>query len=183
MKWYNEEFGKPEQTQEEFEFLTQNFTKDDTVLEYGSGFSTPNLAPLCGKLWTIEHHPMWYNKVKDMCVEFDNINHVLVEMDEDRNSYIPKDWNTRPEAKYGFPTPFSCVRTYSTWCVDKDIKFDKIFLDGRGRQWIAQFLFNNLKPDTELFVHDYERERYLTIERFYDKVGQVGTMAKFRSKL
>ena len=183
MSWYNNNFDKPKMTEDEFNYLIEDFSTDDVVLEYGSGNSTPNLAPLCKTLWTVEHHPMWYNKVKEMCVDFENINHVLVELEGDRYEGKPDNWNSHPDAYYGWPVKFSVARKYATWSMDKDLKFDKMFIDGRARQWVAQSLLNNLKPSSILYVHDYDRERYYSIERFYDKIGQVGTMAKFRSKI
>jgi len=182
MTWYDSKFPKPEMTEEEFQFLTASFTKDDVVIEYGSGHSTPNLAPLVGELWTVDHHEQWYNKVKDMCSDFTNVRHVHVPFDAPRRP--PAAWRHNPESVYGFPTPFECVKSYSTWILTQEQKFDKVFLDGRGRQWVAQMIINNLKEDHELFVHDYiDRKRYFTVERFYDKIEVVGSMAKFKCKI
>jgi hypothetical protein len=180
--WYDSRFPKPEMTEEEFSFLASHLTKDDIMIEYGSGHSTPNLAPRVKELWSIEHHPVWHEKVLKMCEEYDNVKHVLIELDEPR--IAPADWHTKPEAKYGYPTPFECVKSYSTWILTQTQKFDKVLLDGRGRQWVAQFIMNNLNPNHDLFVHDYiDRERYFIIEKFYDKVEVVGCMAKFKCRV
>ncbi len=182
MMWYDSRFPKPEMTQEEFEFLVENISKDDIMIEYGSGHSTPNLAPRVKELWSVEHHPEWSKKVLEMCAEYDNLRHFLIELDKPR--VAPADWRKRPESRYGYPTPFECVKSYTTWILTQEQKFDKVLIDGRGRQWVAQFIINNLKPNHEVFVHDYiDRERYFVIERFYDKVKVVGSMAKFISKV
>ena len=117
-----------------------------------------------------------------MCAEYSNLRHFLVELDKPR--VVPAEWRKLPEARYGYPTPYECVKSYTTWILTQEQKFDKVLIDGRGRQWVAQFIINNLKPNHEVFVHDYiDRERYFVIERFYDKVKVVGSMAKFISKV
>ena len=117
-----------------------------------------------------------------MCKEFENVKHILVPLDKDR--VVPKSWKNNPDAKFGYPTPFECVRTHSTWILTQTKKFDKVLIDGRGRQWIAQFIMNNLAHEHDLFVHDYiDRKRYFVIEKFYDKLEVVGSMARFKCKL
>lgn len=182
MTWYDNRFPQPEQTEEEFAFLTANFKDTDVLLEYGSGHSTPNLAPLVGKMITVDHHPDWYDKVKVMCAEYTNVEHVLVELDAPR--IPPADWSTNPARKYGYPTPHQCVESYVHWPETQTDTFDKVLIDGRGRQWVAPIVRPYLNEGHELFVHDYpDRERYFTIEAFYDIIEVVGTMAKFRSKI
>jgi len=180
--WYDSRFPNPEMTQEEFEFLASHLNPTDVMIEYGSGHSTPNLAPRVRELWTVDHHKVWYSKVKTMCKEFENVKHILVPLDKDR--VVPKSWKNNPDAKFGYPTPFECVRTYSTWILTQTKKFDKVLIDGRGRQWVAQFVMNNLAHEHDLFVHDYiDRERYFVIEKFYDKLEVVGSMARFKCKI
>lgn len=182
MTWYDSRFPKPEMTEEEFNLVKDHLHSETTMLEYGSGHSTPNFAPHVKELWTVDHHQDWYNKVKSMCSGFTNVRHVHVPLDAPR--VPPAGWRDNPEAVYGFPTPFECVKSYTTWCLTQDQKFDIVLIDGRGRQWVAQFILNNLKPDSYVFVHDYiDRKRYFTIERFYDKVEVVGCMAKFKAKI
>lgn len=179
--WYDLKFSKPKMTKAEFEFLKQSLSTDDIMLEYGSGYSTPNIAPLVKELWSVEHHPTWFKRVSDMCVGFDNIKQFLIELDVPR--IPPKDWNLNPNAKYGFPTPFECVKSYSTWILTQSQKFNKVLIDGRGRQWVAQFIMNNLCENHEVFIHDYiDRTRYFVVEQFYDKIEVVDSMAKFKLK-
>lgn len=190
MSWYDERFPKPEMTEEEFSFLASHLNQDTSLLEYGSGHSTPNLAPLVKKLTTVDHHPEWYEKVKGMCEEFDNVEHVLVPLNKPR--VIPEGWGKTPEARYGFPTPWECVVDYSTWPLTQQQpmrpelprKWHVVFIDGRARQWVGEFVRRNLWDNSIMFVHDYpERERYFTLENSYDKIEVVGTLAKFKLKV
>lgn len=184
MNWYDERFPKPEMTENEVEFLKCHLNEETTMLEYGSGHSTPNFAPLVKHLTTVDHHPEWYEKVKEMCSDRTNVEHVLVPMNKDRLSLIPEDWRKSPEARFGFPTPWECVVDYATWPMTQDRKWDVVFIDGRARQWVGQFILNNLHPSSTVFVHDYpERKRYFTLERFYDKIDVVDTLVKFKAKV
>jgi len=152
-------------TQAEFDYLASHLSPETEMLEYGSGHSTPNFAPLVKSLTTVDHHPEWYEKVKGMCSDRNNVEHVLVPMNTDRLDLIPEDWKKQPEAKYGFPTPWE-------------------FIDGRARQWVGSFVMNNLHENSIVFVHDYpERERYFTLENSYDKIEVVDTLVKFKAKV
>src|ERR1022692_1369041 len=47
----------------ESDFFLKHITKISRVLEYGSGESTLEIANLCGFILSIDHQPIWYNKV------------------------------------------------------------------------------------------------------------------------
>ena len=184
MSWYDERFPKPEMTQAEFDYLASHLSPETEMLEYGSGHSTPNFAPLVKSLTTVDHHPEWYEKVKGMCSDRNNVEHVLVPMNTDRLDLIPEDWKKQPEAKYGFPTPWECVVDYSMWPLTQKRTWDVVFIDGRARQWVGSFVMNNLHENSIVFVHDYpERERYFTLENSYDKIEVVDTLVKFKAKV
>ena len=61
-------------------------------------------------------------------------------------------------------------------------KFDGVLIDGRCRVRCAKKIFPYLKDDGTLFVHDYNRPYYKEIEKFYDKIGGIGSLAIFKKK-
>ena len=180
MSWYDIRFPEPQMTEEEMTFLRQHLNPETTeMLEYGSGYSTPNFASYVKRLTTVDHHEHWHEKIQRMCAKanINNVEHVLVPLNKERVK--PKGW-ADPEAAWGFPTPWECVVDYATWPMKQSRYWNVVFIDGRARQWVGEFVRNNLYANSVLFVHDYpDRERYFTLENNYDKIEVVGSLAKF----
>ena len=118
-----------------------------------------------------------------MCVEagVDNVEVNLVPLDLPR--IAPPDWRKNPAAFFGFPTPVECVMTHVNWVKTQDTKWDKVLIDGRGRQWVATNLIGKLQPNAKVFIHDYiYRERYFMVEKYYNRVKTVDSLAMFQLK-
>jgi len=60
-------------------------TKDMTVFEWGTGYSTIWLAQRCKQVITMEHDPEWYTKIKQIATEegIENIDFNVFPLDED----------------------------------------------------------------------------------------------------
>ena len=173
----------PRMSPDEIRFLLPHLNSSTNMLEYGSGYSTKMFAEHVGSLTTVEHHGKWYEEVKRLCSNYDNIEHVHVPMNVNRMSLVPPDWKKRPESLYGFPTPWECVVDYCLWPLKQKTKWDVVFIDGRARQIVGAMVLNNLHEDSVVFVHDYvDRERYFCLEDIYEKVEVVDSMIKFKVK-
>lgn len=61
--YYRNNPDKPWLTQDSNKFLEQYLTKEDNVLEFGSGGSTLFFAKKCKHIVTFEHDILWYNKI------------------------------------------------------------------------------------------------------------------------
>lgn len=161
--------NRPYMKKAEWEFLKSYLTTDDIMLEYGSGSSTMCISPLVKELWSIEHHLEWFNKVSSMTKDMDNV----------KLFYIPQD---KPRTHPTKPEEFE---TYINWIKDKDIKFDKVLVDGRARTWCAEAVLKKLSTDHVVFLHDYnlsERPYYKRITEFYNIIDKSHTMIALRKK-
>jgi hypothetical protein len=158
----------PYMTEPEWIFLKSHLNENDTMLEYGCGYSTLNIAPLVKELWSVEHDKNWFNSVVKLT---ENINNVKI-------FHVPQD---KPRSS---PTKLEEFQTYVDWIKDKDIKFNKVLIDGRARQWCAESIIEKLAPYHMVFVHDYSDKRpyYKRIENFYNIVGRKQTMVAFVKK-
>jgi len=57
-------------------------TKDWYMWEWGSGGSTPWFGERVDKLWSMEHSPSWFNKVKQSCEGMENVNLTCKSLDD-----------------------------------------------------------------------------------------------------
>jgi hypothetical protein len=154
---------RPYMKKAEWNFLKSYLDINHTMLEYGSGSSTVCIAPLVKNLWSIEHDPEWYSKVLDMTKNFSNVNLNLVRQNFPRSN----------------PTKLEEFNDYVNFIKDKNVKFNRVLIDGRARQWCAETILDKLDEDHIVFVHDYnlnERPDYKRVEQFYSIIDRCHSM-------
>jgi len=144
----------------EIQFVISHLKLTDVMLEWGSGGSTTTFSMYVSKYHSIEHVHDWYTKV-----DTELKNYPLLDMSY---KHIPPDL---PRTK---PTRYEEFKTYIEYPSSLDIKFDKVFIDGRARAQCAKFILPYLKKDSVVFIHDYfARPQYHYIEEYYNIIGGI----------
>jgi hypothetical protein len=153
-------------------FFIENLKKDQDVLEWGSGASTPVIAERVKSVLSIEHNLEWYNKVSSNLPSNGKVVYTPTK--------YPHDWRKDGD---GNPDNFE---DYINYPLDKG-KFDLIFIDGRARVTCASVCSKICKDDTIILVDDFTPERiknnnYGKMYEYFDLIEQVGALAKFKVK-
>jgi predicted O-methyltransferase YrrM len=152
---------------EESQFFFSHLDSNKTVLEYGSGSSTFQIAALCKRIVSVEHQPQWYNILLDNLPA--NCDALLRTPNEKYEEGGVDDGSYEQFKNY----------------VDAPIKFapfDIIFIDGRARVACASICKSLGHKDTIIFIHDYNREQYKIAEEYLTQVSQIVSMSKFTIK-
>lgn len=152
-------------TTEEF-FFTSHLKPTQVVLEYGSGYSTNEIATKVKTLISMEHQKIWYDK------NITNLepNCVLL-LKEPNLKYIEGGHcGTYEEFKDYIEAPIEYA------------PFDIILIDGRARVACSSICRLLGHSDTLVFVHDYERAEYHKVLKYLTLVDECENMAKFKIK-
>ena len=154
----------------ESDFFLSHIKKTDTVLEYGSGESTKEIANLCNSVVSVEHQKNWYDIVKNDMPE--NVTLLL----RPSFNYIEEGYNCGT---------FDEFKDYITIPSEYG-KFDIIFIDGRARVECAKYSKNLSHENTIVFIHDFtsrlENHNYKEALEYLDLIESVGDMSKFKIK-
>ena len=161
---------------DEIKAVERNLKPSDWVFEWGAGGSTIHFGRMVNKYVSVEHDEEWHRLVNRNVRNLQLAHKVFV-------FHCPQNQERT------IPTRYEQFEDYINFIPDnyKDIKFDKVFIDGRARQFCAVSALKFIKPDGLLFVHDYfERERYFSIEQGWELVDAVRhtpqTLAIFRPR-
>lgn len=151
----------PWMDQKEIDLIKHYLTPTDVMLEWGSGGSTVTFSPLVTKYYSIEHVKDWYTKVdqeiKNQELE-DRITNILQEPDQPRT----------------IPTKYSEFKSYIELPSTLGVNFNKVLVDGRGRQYCALFVLDYLLPGAKVFIHDFwKRPQYHHVLEHYREVASV----------
>lgn len=133
-------------------------------LEWGSGGSTIDFLKRYSSIETlasIEHHPLWYEKVK-AAVSDPRLSYFLKEPtspEPDRQFFglyrgARQAWRRRAE------NDRSVFKDYIEHPTTLDIRFDCIFVDGRARKFCIEIGWEILEPGGMMIVHDAQRAEY-----------------------
>jgi hypothetical protein len=112
------------------QFLKDNLTKEMSVFEYGSGYSTLFFAKRAKKVYTVEHNREWIDKM-----ELDSGDNIIVIFEELGKEY-EESITKIPE------------------------KFDFIIIDGRRRVLCIKAAIKKLKENGFLVLDDSDRNEY-----------------------
>ncbi len=156
-KFPNEVKQKIWMTKEEVDTVVEYLKPNDIMLEWGSGGSTLHFSKYVSKYISIEHDKEWYIKIRDLLKQNSNVNLYLIEANEERS----------------IPTEKKQFKNYIEFVNKLNIKFDKVFIDGRGRQWCGIEVLPYLNKDALVFIHDWCRERYHSLLEYYDIVSEI----------
>jgi predicted O-methyltransferase YrrM len=150
----------------EQEFFISHLKSPHRVLEYGSGYSTIEIAQKVKEIVSIEHQQTWYD--------------TLV-------SQIPKNCDlilctpSLPYTEGGHDGTYEEFKDYIESPLNKGI-FDIILIDGRARVSCASVCKSMSHPDTLIFIHDFQRSEYQEALNYLELIDMVGNMAKFKIK-
>jgi len=147
----------------EEQFFLSHIEKTNKVLEYGSGDSTLQIASLCKEVVSIEHNQQWYDRItkripNNCKILLHKPNLEYIEGFEDGSYEEFKDYINAP-INYG--------------------PFDIILIDGRARNECAKICHLMANGKTLIFVHDFVRVEYEKMHKYFIKIDQRESMAKF----
>tara|TARA_B100001094_G_scaffold312938_1_gene350169 strand:+ start:4072 stop:4569 length:498 start_codon:yes stop_codon:yes gene_type:complete len=144
----------------EIEFVTSQLQISDVMMEWGSGGSTTLFSNYVSKYYSVEHVKEWHTDVSNALKNYPILDVTY--------KYIAPDY---PRTK---PTQYREFKTYIEYPSTLNVKFDKVFIDGRARAQCAEFVLPYLKSDGIVFIHDYfARPQYHSIEKYYNIIGGV----------
>ena len=142
---------------------------DDSVLEYGSGRSTLEIAKIVRKIVSIEHQKQWYKHVSSASLDI-GLDNCCVFLSEPTSDFT----------EGGDDGTYEQFKDYIEYPLDY-APFDVILIDGRARVECAK-ICNRLvsSKDSTVFVHDIVREEYKPIFDILEHIETVDMMAKFK---
>lgn len=137
----------------EYKLIEKYINENDTLLEWGAGNSTIYFSGLVKKLISIEHDKDYYDLIKKSVDAF-NIENV------DLYFIPPVAGSNRKEH----------LVNYIELPVKESFEFTKILIDGRGRKYCADFIWDYIDENVIVFIHDfnhsdvegYEDENYFS---------------------
>ena len=122
-----------------------------SMLEYGSGGSTPFFAGRVKSLVSVEHDLSWFTKVSDHLLEKDvnNVSYYLKSADNNYASYLDT--------------------------IDEVSKhYDIVLIDGRQRVETARRVIPYLNKDAVVFIHDYYvRPQFSAVMKWYKELAGI----------
>lgn len=143
---------------------------EDDYLEWGSGGSTLEVLTRVKSIVSIEHDSDWYYKLKkklELMMDGDKVDYRLVCPNSPRSFPFVK--------KEEFLHYINEVHTIGK-------RYDKVLIDGRARIWCAEEVRKYLKPNSLVFIHDWDRIPYHKVIEWYKLVGLRQRMAVLRLK-
>lgn len=151
---------------QEQEFFTSHLKSQHRVLEYGSGYSTNEIARNVKEIVSIEHQQAWYDTL---------VNQVS------KNCTLILCPPSLPYTEGGHDGTYEEFKEYIESPLNKGI-FDIILIDGRARTACASVCKNISHPGTFIFIHDFQRPEYQEALNYLELIDMVDTMAKFKIK-
>lgn len=138
----------------EYKFIEKYLDPNDILLEWGSGNSTLYYSGLVQKIISIEHDKDWHNKIKSI-IEYFGIKNI--------DQYHIPAHSPKPE-----PCRYEQFKDYAEFPKRVKIKFTKVLIDGRARKYCAKSLYEIIKEDNIIFIHDFNRPDYQKTLKYYD---------------
>ncbi len=161
--------------EEEGALVTEEYTRAESILEYGSGGSTVLAARAThAKVLSVESDRVWV----------DNLKAFLDGIGTDPERVVLHWCDIGPTGKWGYPSDERNWRKYPAYAFcpweEFDISPDLVLIDGRFRlACLAATLLHATKQTTVLFDDYKNRPVYHAAERLLTPVAFVGRMAKF----
>jgi hypothetical protein len=160
-------------TEEEIRLIKSYLGKDKNFFEWGAGGSTIEFSKYVKEYYSVEHDFDWYNIV------FKNVGknvHLF---------YIPPntpDLEWFPPFEEGKASDFKSYIKFVHKIVSSGKKFDLVLVDGRARVDCALEVLPYLQEKAVVFIHDFEREYYWKVLKYYEIVSIVDKLAVLRIK-
>ena len=143
----------------EIHLVLKHLYYTDTMLEWGSGGSTLYFSQFVKNYYSIEHDKEWYGNISQY--QIPNLKYY----------HVPRDLPiSSPSTREQYQTYIEHIHTLGIK------KFDKIFIDGRGRGWCAEEVIPYLHKDSIVFMHDFwNRPQYHIVFEWYDEIASIKT--------
>lgn len=145
---------KPWMTDEQIRVLESHLTNDTVLLEWGCGYSTVYFSQRVKMVISIEHDREWSERVIRM-VSDSGISNVNVTL-------IPKNMD--------YANITDQMKRYIEFPDTLGITPDVVLIDGRCRRRCAMDALKFIKPETVVFIHDFNREYYHPVLDYYDVI-------------
>jgi len=158
----------------EEKFLYDSLKPEFTVLEWGSGGSTIEIAKRVKEVYSIEHNLEWFKNV-------------LTEAPGNvKLFYCARNAEELP----GHDGTYDDYREYINYPKRFNTTFDVIYIDGRARPYCAKVASELLNPGGVILIHDYKnpdprpgyrRHEYEWVEDFLTVIDFEHSLYKFKS--
>ena len=150
--------------------FTSFLTKNTTFFEFASGCSSIIAKYYCKKSYAVEGNKKWY----DIGVE-NGLEENLLFRDLKCDGTGPLlSWPGKKSTIHDWK---NFIQAYK-----EDYNADVIFIDGRFRVACAFDVFNKIKNDTVVLLHEYKRENYSIMKKYYDLIYHWGTLGLYQKK-
>ena len=135
--------------------------------EFGAGGSTNIASYYKIKTYSVESDIKWHQKLKDNNI---TANYITVDLNASTFGFPGKETNVNDWKKY--------IQAYK-----KEYNADIILIDGRFRVACGLDIFNKIRNDTIVLIHDYSiRKEYHILENYYIKIEEWDNLASFIKK-
>lgn len=138
----------------EYKFIEKFLSKDDILLEWGSGNSTLYWSGIVSNVISIEHDIDWIHDLNKV-INLYNIDNIELH-------YVPAH-SPRP-----VPCRYEQFKDYINYPKEKKLKFSKILIDGRARKYCAKSIWEYIDETAIVFIHDFNRPDYQMTLKYYD---------------
>ena len=144
------------------------FMKPGNVyFEFGSGGSTNIASHYKIKTYSVESDIKWHNKLKNTNIM---ANYITIDLKANYFGYPGKETSIEDWKKY--------IQAYKS-----EYNADIILIDGRFRVACGLDIFNKIRNDTIILIHDYTfRKEYHILENYYLKLKTWDTLVAFIKK-
>ena len=155
----------------ESKLLIDNLSKNQVVLEWGTGDSTVEIGKIVREVYSIEHLKKWYDKIKKRVTS--NVKLFLCPVTM-KNKRIDGDLDEFKE--------------YVEKPLEFDEKFDLILIDGRARYECGKIAHQLADENTKVFIHDFTippqkgREDYNKLLEYFDIVEHIERLILLKKK-
>ncbi len=138
----------------------------ELAFEYGCGGSTMFFSKLFKKYVSVDHMRSWYDIIKPHVPE-----NVTLKLREPTGAIVSPFGPGIPEAQQDYINAIN----------ETPEIYNVILVDGRCRVECAKAAMKNMNEQSVLFVHDYERTKYHSIEKFLKLRGITNPKGDHRS--
>jgi hypothetical protein len=157
---------KPWMSDDEIQKISGYLDTNDVCFEWGSGGSTLFFSKFVKHYTSIEYDINWYNKITD-CIYQNNLTNITY-------LYCPPDNDIKLPIFHEQSNPKDFISYINIIDNLSNIKYDKIFIDGRSRVACAKKALSYIDKNSIIFVHDFfDRKNYLPILEDYMIVDSV----------
>jgi len=155
------EFFTPLMHKDEYTFLEKYLNPNDILLEWGSGNGTLYFSGLVKKVISIEHDIDWYNMIKKVIELFDIKN--------------IEQYHIPAHTPNPVPCRYAQFKDYIEFPKQNNLQFTKVLIDGRARKYCARSIADYINQNCVVFIHDFNREDYQKVLKYYDKVDVISS--------